>query len=334
VSPCRSTVTFVAPLALFVVVSGLAPPAIAAGHPTPRAVIRSSMHATAEVGTGRRFQPVGPRHTMGDGAGGAITAQMAMPDPSADGHGNLVFFFHGNAFLGWDSDHTALSIGRLSVTRRAFHVRYANYRERDALCCPSQRAVAVSYRWRRGRIRASGTPPRPRGSKVRLNSTSRTRSATFTIRASGGYVTRIGGFRPGTNPTIAAAERVFGPASSRDLGKYNDCRVTWSAFRLRINFANFGGHGPGETTCTASVGRSQSFSVRGSGIRTWKGLRVGQRSKVIRKRHPGAEFRRNTWWLKTAVSPFGDNSEYPVVSAIVARKRVKAIAGWIGAAGE
>jgi hypothetical protein len=36
----------------------------------------------------------------------------------------------------------------------------------------------------------------------------------------------------------------------------------------------------------------------------------------------------------TAVSPFGDQSEYPVVNAIVSGGRVTALAGWIGAAGE
>jgi len=50
--------------------------------------------------------------------------------------------------------------------------------------------------------------------------------------------------------------------------------------------------------------------------------------------HPSAELRRGTWWLRTAVSPFGDESEYPVVQALVSRGRVQALSGWIGAAGE
>jgi hypothetical protein len=36
----------------------------------------------------------------------------------------------------------------------------------------------------------------------------------------------------------------------------------------------------------------------------------------------------------TAISPFGDESEYPVVRALIAGGRVRALAGWIGAAGE
>lgn len=157
---------------------------------------------------------------------------------------------------------------------------------------------------------------------------------SYTIRTSDGAVTRIGAFRPRRDPTISGAERVFGTASSKELTKYGGCRVEWRRLRLRILFYNFGGHGPGETTCTPSVGRSQSFSVRGTRFRTWRGLRVRHRSDTILDRHPNAEFRRRTWWLKTAVSPFGDQSEYPVVNAIVSRGRVRSIAGWIGAAGE
>lgn len=159
-------------------------------------------------------------------------------------------------------------------------------------------------------------------------------AAPHTIRVSGGYVTRIGAFRPRRDPTIAAAERVFGPASTRRLIGGNGCRVDWKRLKLRIVFANFGGSGPGETTCSAHVGKSQSFTVRGRRFRTWKGLRVRHRSATIPRRHRAAEFRRKSWWLKTAVSPFGDGSEYAVVRAIVADRRVRALKGWIGAAGE
>jgi hypothetical protein len=156
----------------------------------------------------------------------------------------------------------------------------------------------------------------------------------YTIRTSQGYVARIGAFRPSREPTIAAAERVFGPTSSRKLLGNSACQVRWQRIRLRILFANFGGHGPGETTCSANVGRAQSFTARGRRFRTWQGLRVGQSSSQIAERHTAAEFRNGSWWLRTAVSPFGDESEYPVVEAFVRDGRVRAIAGWIGGAGE
>jgi hypothetical protein len=159
-------------------------------------------------------------------------------------------------------------------------------------------------------------------------------ASSYTIETSRGFVARIGAFHPSRNPTIAAAQRVFGAPSSRKLTSDNSCLVEWRRLRLRITFANFGGHGPGQTTCSSSVGRAQSFTARGSRMRTWEGLRVGARSSTITERHHSAEFREGGWWLRTAVSPFGDESEYAVVSALVSQGRVNVLVGWIGAAGE
>ena len=157
---------------------------------------------------------------------------------------------------------------------------------------------------------------------------------SFTIKTSRGYVARIGSFRPSRNPLLSSALRTFGHPSSRRLRGDNVCDVEWRRLRLRITFANFGGPRPGETTCSSSVGRAQSFVARGSRFRTWEGLRPGARSSSILERHPSAEFRQGSWWLRTAVSPFGDEEEYPVVRAVVRDGRVRALSGWIGGAGE
>lgn len=167
-----------------------------------------------------------------------------------------------------------------------------------------------------------------------LDATPASAQSSFTIRTSGGYVAAIGAFHPSRSPTLAAAMRVFGAPSSRRLTSTVSCQVDWRRLRLRITFANLGGHGPGQTTCTPSVGRAQSFRARGSRFRTVAGLRVGQRSASIVERHPSAEFREGKWWLVTAVSPFGDESEYPVLHASVSGGRVRSLAGVIGAAGE
>jgi hypothetical protein len=159
-------------------------------------------------------------------------------------------------------------------------------------------------------------------------------SDSFTIRASDGYVTAIGAFKIRRDATIAAAQRVFGTPSSTKLTRGSSCKVEWRSVQLRIWFDNYGGHGPGQTTCSPSVGMAQSFTAQGRRFRTWRGLRVRARSDTIPDRHPSAEFRQGSWWLRTAVSPFGDQGEYPVVRAIVSNGRVSALAGWIGAAGE
>lgn len=158
--------------------------------------------------------------------------------------------------------------------------------------------------------------------------------SSFTIRTSNGAVARIGAFHPSRAATLGAAIGVFGAPTSRRLTKYSGCRVDWHNLRLRIEFENFGGHGPGLTTCSPSVGLAQTFTVRGSRFRTSAGLRVGNSTASIPAIYPDAEFTDGSWWLVTAISPFGDQSEYPVVRATVGGGRVRALAGVIAAAGE
>jgi hypothetical protein len=160
-------------------------------------------------------------------------------------------------------------------------------------------------------------------------------SSSFTIRTSDGAVARIGAFRPRRSATLASAIRVFGrPSSVRLVAKRGSCNVTWRRLRLKIVFANLGGVLAGQTVCTPSVGVIDSFTARSSHFRTSAGLRVGSPSSRIPSLYPEAEFRSGSWWLVTAVSPFGDQSEYPVVRAIVSNGRVRALAGFVGAEGE
>ena len=147
------------------------------------------------------------------------------------------------------------------------------------------------------------------------------------------YVSRIGGFRPTQDPRLSAAMRVFGRPSARVLNG-NSCRVDWRRLGLRIYFANFGGMRPGQTTCTSSVGRAQTFVARSARFRTRNGLRVGDPSSSIRMKHPRARFRGRSWALVLAVFPFGDDEPSPVLSALVGGGRVRTLQGYIGGAGE
>lgn len=160
-------------------------------------------------------------------------------------------------------------------------------------------------------------------------------TSAFTVVTRDYYVSRIGPFRPAQNPRLSAAIRAFGRPTSRKLDR-STCRADWRRLRLRIYFENFGGVLPGQTTCTASVGRAQSFVARGSRFRTVKDLRVGEASSSIPVKHPAAEFQpRGFWALVLATFPFGDNEEpAPVLNALVTGGRVIALAGYIGGAGE
>ncbi len=164
--------------------------------------------------------------------------------------------------------------------------------------------------------------------------TIRTQHATNSLFP--GYVSRIGDFRPGRNPTIAAAQRVFGKPIRRHLSRYGTCTVRWHRPLLTIYFENYGGVAPGsgETTCTPRVGQAQSFVARGRRFETRRGLHVGDSRDTLLELYPSADHRKGGWWLDTAVSPFGDQSEYAVLLARMSNGRVSEFQGLIGAAGE
>lgn len=156
---------------------------------------------------------------------------------------------------------------------------------------------------------------------------------SMTIDTRGFAVSRIGPFQVSRDARLSAAIRAFGRPSSR-VRTSNFCRVDWRRLRLRIVFANFGALPRGKSVCSASVGAAQTVIARGSRFRSRNGLRVGDRSSSIRRKHPDATYRNGSWALVTAVFPFGDTKPAPVLSARVSGGRVRALVGYVGAAGE
>jgi hypothetical protein len=80
---------------------------------------------------------------------------------SADGTGDIVLLFDEENFVGWASNRLAANS---APARRgdAILVRYAIYRHRDAICCPSG-FKTISYRWNGSRVLHHGKPPRAFG---------------------------------------------------------------------------------------------------------------------------------------------------------------------------
>ena len=149
---------------------GAAPASSALSRSTPshasaagpsKAAIAAVMAETVEVITpSEHFVPAGKPVSASDGAGGALTAEIGQRFPTADGYGQLVFFWHDGRFLGWDSRYESMSIMRLrSAGPRTFKVTYAHYAANDPAYDPSLPPVTVSYRWRHQRLIASATPP-------------------------------------------------------------------------------------------------------------------------------------------------------------------------------
>jgi hypothetical protein len=157
-------------------------------------------------------------------------------------------------------------------------------------------------------------------------------AASHTIVVRKGAVVRIGDFsttgRAGS--TIGGAIQAFGRPSSRvRFAGRNGCRDRWATAGIRAVFADFGA---GEACLD---GRVQNLTVRTRPWRTQRGLHVGDRVGRLRRLHPAARLHRKSWWLYTAVSPFGPTpTRYPLVRARVDGGRVTSLTAEIGAAGE
>jgi LppP/LprE lipoprotein len=80
---------------------------------------------------------------------------------SADGTGDIVLLFDEEDFVGWASNRLAANS---APARRGnvILVRYAIYRHRDAICCPSG-FKTISYSWNGSKVLHRGEPPRAFG---------------------------------------------------------------------------------------------------------------------------------------------------------------------------
>jgi hypothetical protein len=98
--------------------------------------------------------------TVSDGAGGWLTGIVAGRFPTADGHGQLVFFWHNTTFIGLDSHVESIQIMRLvAAGTGTLTVRYTQYASTDALCCPSLAPATIDFHWDGHTMTSSGVPP-------------------------------------------------------------------------------------------------------------------------------------------------------------------------------
>jgi hypothetical protein len=85
--------------------------------------------------------------TVSDGSNGYLTAVPAQRSPSADGHGALVFFWHDQTFLGWDTNKETWNVTLRAAGTNAIEATYPDYAPGEPACCPSLPPVTISYRW-------------------------------------------------------------------------------------------------------------------------------------------------------------------------------------------
>lgn len=123
--------------------------------PRPTAVtaagIRSVFAATHEVDyPDEKFALLGSPAVTPDGHGGTFTAAIGERNPTADGKGMIVGFWHDATFVGFGQDYEVLAISDVRVAGSGgFTVRYVNYRDTDPLCCPSGKPplLPIDYHW-------------------------------------------------------------------------------------------------------------------------------------------------------------------------------------------
>lgn len=114
-----------------------------------RVAIVAAMTATTEdTDPTTHFAAPGKPVVVSDSKGGTLTAVVGMRYPTADGYGQLVFFFHNDQFIGVSTPKEANQI--LSVKPggpKAFDVTYAHYAPNDPMVDPTLPPVPVTYSW-------------------------------------------------------------------------------------------------------------------------------------------------------------------------------------------
>ncbi|MDA8228021.1 MAG: DUF4359 domain-containing protein [Desulfitobacterium hafniense] len=97
--------------------------------------------------------------TVSDGHGQWITAVKGIRYPTADGYGNLIFFWHNTNFIEWDSAYESLSSNIVDSGPGYFVVSYSQYAPGDPLASPSLQDVEITYTWNGKGFSSSGLPP-------------------------------------------------------------------------------------------------------------------------------------------------------------------------------
>lgn len=119
-------------------------------RPLTVADINAVFHATSEANYPNVHFTAGLSSSTSDGHGGTFTAVLGLRDPSGDGKGMIVGFWHEDAFIGLAQNFEVLAV---SGIRRAgpgrFTVSYLNYRDTDPLCCPTgtPAELHIVYHW-------------------------------------------------------------------------------------------------------------------------------------------------------------------------------------------
>jgi hypothetical protein len=139
---------------------------VASAHPAlgpPRQQqINNRLRHTMEIGTrGEYFRDLGKPLTIRDGRGtGTLTAVVGTRYPTADGLGQVVFFWHNAVFIGQSANYETPAVRSLrSPAPGTFVISYVRYRPSDPACCPTLKPLTVTYGWSGHILISNGVPP-------------------------------------------------------------------------------------------------------------------------------------------------------------------------------
>ncbi|WP_427885328.1 LppP/LprE family lipoprotein [Kribbella sp. GL6] len=125
--------------------------------------IRAAMAQTVEVKQPSvHFVPSTVKATVPDGTGGKLTAVVGTRSNAADSGGQVVFFFHGTKFSGWDGDTETTGVTSLAgAGQGVFTIKYTHFAKDDPACCPSLKPVTIHWAWQDNDGFAPSGGPRP-----------------------------------------------------------------------------------------------------------------------------------------------------------------------------
>lgn len=120
----------------------------------PSNVVNSVMKQTVEAkDSTESFTPGGKQVIVSDGSGGTLQAILGTRYPTADGLGQLVFFFHNGQFVGLNANEEATAILSIKPAGTGvIQVTYANYAPTDAMVNPTLPPQTVTYTWNAGQM--------------------------------------------------------------------------------------------------------------------------------------------------------------------------------------
>ncbi|HEX5368653.1 MAG TPA: LppP/LprE family lipoprotein [Dehalococcoidia bacterium] len=122
--------------------------------PSPKEIQRQLSRTVESGNPHEHFKAAGEAITTSDGSDGLLTAVAAVRQPTADDSGEIVFFWHGDTFLGWDSVYESRRATVKSAGDGKFEVTYADYDRTN-----EGKPVVVTYAWNGERLVPDASPP-------------------------------------------------------------------------------------------------------------------------------------------------------------------------------